>query len=254
MRLTILTPLIFSALLAQPQEARQELNLGVSAYKDARYPEAIEHFSNAAQLDPNFVAAHLYLGTAYMQQYIPGSESPDNQKMAQFALDAFRRALNLDAQNETAISSVASLYYQQKKFSESADWYKRATAVNPNNKEAWYTLGVIAWSQFYPAYAQARARLGMKPEDPGPLRDQAARQNLTTAYGAMIDEGLRNLEKALSLDPEYDDAMAYMNLLVRERADMDETQAEYQSDIKTADEWVRKALDTKKRKAERPRP
>ena len=94
----------------------------------------------------------------------------------------------------------------------------------------------------------------MKPEDPGPLPDRSSRQNLTAAYGAMIEEGLRNLERALTLDPEYDDAMAYMNLLVRERADMDETQAEYQNDIKTADEWVRKALDTKKRKAERPRP
>jgi tetratricopeptide (TPR) repeat protein len=254
MRLTILTLLIFPLLLAQPLESRQELNLGVSAYKNAQYQEAIEHFSNAAKLDPNFTTAHLYLGTAYMQQYIPGAESPDNQKMAQLALDAFRRALNLEAQNEIAISSVASLYYQQKKFSEAADWYKRATAVNPNNKQAWYTLGVIAWSQFYPAYGQARAKLGMKPEDPGPLRDPQARQDLKAAYGAMIDDGIRNLEKALSLDPEYDDAMAYMNLLVRERADMDETQAEFQNDIKTADEWVRKALDTKKRKAERPRP
>ena len=81
----------------------------------------------------------------------------------------------------------------------------------------------------------------MKPEDPGPLRDAQARQDLKAAYGAMIDEGLRNLEKAISLDPEYDDAMAYMNLLVRERADMDETQAEYQNDIKIADDWVQKS-------------
>src|SRR4030095_9727418 len=125
MRLTILTLLIFPAVLAQPQESRQELNLGVRSFKNAQYQQAIEHFSNAAKLDPKFATAYLYLGTAYMQQYIPSVESPDNQKIAGLAMDAFRGALNLEAENEIAIFSIASLYYQQKKFTEAADWYKR---------------------------------------------------------------------------------------------------------------------------------
>jgi protein TonB len=44
--------------------------------------------------------------------------------------------------------------------------------------------------------------------------------------------------------------MAYMNLLIRERAGLRDTPAEYQRDIAAADEWVGKALAVKKQQAE----
>ena len=67
----------------------------------------------------------------------------------------------------------------------------------------------------------------------------------------MIDGGLQALDKALQIDPEYDDAMAYENLLIRERADLADTKEEYEKQIKIADDWVQKALATKKIKAEK---
>jgi protein TonB len=42
--------------------------------------------------------------------------------------------------------------------------------------------------------------------------------------------------------------MAYMNLLHRLRADMQDGADEYRRDIQSADEWVRKALQTKQQK------
>ena len=66
----------------------------------------------------------------------------------------------------------------------------------------------------------------------------------------IIEEGLEALEQALAIDQDYDDAMAYVNLLYRERADFAETKAEYDEYLDQADEWVQKALDTRKRKAE----
>ena len=58
-----------------------------------------------------------------------------------------------------------------------------------------------------------------------------------------------NLNKALEIDKEYEDAMSYLNLLIRERADLDESAEDYKKDVETADGWVQKALDTKKMKA-----
>jgi hypothetical protein len=55
----------------------------------------------------------------------------------------------------------------------------------------------------------------------------------------------------LEIDKEYDDAMAYMNLLIRYRADLLNTPEEYRQAIEVADDWVQKALATKKMKAER---
>ena len=66
----------------------------------------------------------------------------------------------------------------------------------------------------------ARAKLGMKPEDPGPIKDKKLKEELKAKWGAVVDGGIKNLEKALEIDQEYDDAMAYMNLLYRERADL----------------------------------
>ena len=44
--------------------------------------------------------------------------------------------------------------------------------------------------------------------------------------------------------------MAYENLLVRERADLTDSQEDYEQHTKIADDWVQKALVKKKEKAD----
>jgi hypothetical protein len=123
--------------------------------------------------------------------------------------------------------------------------------VEPTNKEAYYSLGVITWAKWYPELMSARAKLGMKPEDPGPIKDNKVREELKAKWSPVVEEGIGNLKKALEIDPEYDDAMAYVNLLTRERADLADSKEVYAKDIQEADNWVQKALETKKIKAER---
>jgi tetratricopeptide (TPR) repeat protein len=136
-----------------------------------------------------------------------------------------------------------------KKLDEAKDWYVKLIQADPQNKEAYYSLGVIDWLKWYPKLMSARAEMGMKPEDPGPLKDKKVKEQLKEQYGAMIQDGLTNLKKALDIDPNYDDAMAYMNLLIRERADLADTPEEYKAQVAEADTWVQKALETKKQKA-----
>lgn len=243
-------------------EARDNLNKGVQAFKGAKYGEAVEFFKTAIELDPEYPTARLYLATAYMSQYIPGAESPENLAYAKNALDNFQLVLEADPTNSTAVESIASLYYLQAqgtpkledkitRLGEAEKWYKRLTEVEPSRKEAWYSLGVIAWAKWYPAWMDARNKAGMKPEAPGPLKDKKTREELSAKYLDMINEGIKNLEKSLELDAEYDDAMAYMNLLIRERADLAENQAGHDADIDSANMWIQKALETRKIKAER---
>jgi len=243
-------------------EARDNLNKGVAAFKAAKYPDAVEFFTRAVDLDPNFATARLYLATAYMNQYIPGAESPENVAYANNALANFQKVLDADPKNATAVASIASLYYLESqgtsKLEDKLDrlekarvWYQKLTEVYPSNKEAYYSLGVIAWAKWYPDWNSARSKAGMKPDAPGPLKDKKAREELKDKDGAMLDEALKNLQKALDLDKEYDDAMAYVNLLYRERADLADSAAEYKRDVDLADEYIQKALDTRKIKAER---
>jgi tetratricopeptide (TPR) repeat protein len=242
-------------------KSRDRLNKGVQAYKSARYQEAIDNFKTAIELDPTNPNARLYLATAYMTQWIPGADSPENRQLADQARKEFKEVLQRDPNDRVALASLASLAFNEagplqgdektKKLDEAREWNLKLIKADPQNKEAYYSLGVIAWSKWYPALGKARADLGMKPEDPGPIKDKKVRQELTEKYGAVIQEGIDNLQKALNIDPEYDDAMAYMNLLIRERADLADTPQEYKQQVEIADNWVQKALDTKKKKAAR---
>jgi tetratricopeptide (TPR) repeat protein len=240
--------------------SRDNLNKGVQAYKNAKYADAVEFFKQSVALDPANTNGRLYLATAYMSQYIPGAESPENLQFAKSAKEEFMRVLSTDANDKTALASLASLSYNEatgmpdldaklKKLDESKEWYLKLIAADPQNKEAFYTLGVIDWLKWYPVYQTAKAKLGMKPEEPGPIKDKSVKAELKEKYSATIEDGIKNLEKALAIDPNYDDAMAYMNLLIRERADLSDAEDEYKKDIATADTWVQKALDTKKMKA-----
>jgi tetratricopeptide (TPR) repeat protein len=254
--------LAFTATGCKKLQARDNLNKGVQAFKNAKYPEAVEFFKQAIELDPTFPTARLYLATAYMSQYIPGAESPENVAYAKSAMEQFNLVLETLPNDATAIESMASLHYSQaqgapgldeklKRLDEAATWYKRLTTVDPNKKEAYYSQGVIVWAKWYPALMAARAKLGMKPDDEGPIKDKKVKAELKDKYAALVEDGIKHLEKALEIDKEYDDAMAYLNLLIRERADLAETAEEYRKDIEIADNWVQKALETKKIKAER---
>jgi tetratricopeptide (TPR) repeat protein len=238
------------AAMALAQNSRDFLNQGVTAFKNSQYPEAVQLFQKAVDADPAFVTARLYLATAYMQQYVPGQDSAENRALAQSALREFNRVLELDPVNQVATASIASLYLNQKQWDQARQWYVKLTEMNPANAEAYYSMGFIAWSQWYPDYTDTRKQMTMRPQDPGPLPDGSLKTALKTKYLPILAQGIQDLEKALELNPQYDDAMAYMNLLIRERADLFDNQDEYQREIKIADEWVQKALATKKQKAQ----
>ncbi|MBX5496271.1 MAG: tetratricopeptide repeat protein [Bryobacteraceae bacterium] len=246
----------------QKLKARDHLNKGVSSFKNGKYQDAIDHFQAAVQLDPSYPTARLYLATAYMNQYIPGAQSEENLRMSKAAMENFLKVLEQEPNNTVALASLASLHYSEaqgivdldaklRKLDEAKEWYQKLASADPQNKEAYYSLGVIVWAKWYPALMAERAKLGMKPEEPGPLKDKKVRDELKAKYGTLIEEGIRNLEKALEIDQEYDDAMAYLNLLIRERADLADSPEQYKKEVEIADNWVSKALETKKIKAAR---
>ncbi len=238
--------------------ARNALNKGVQAFSTGDFVRAGNLFEEASDLDPDLTPARVYLAYSTMMQYTPGAEYPENIAIAEKALEGFQGVLEDDPGNSTALQSIASLYFQMKRMEESKDWHHKVLEAVPDYKESYYTIGVICWTQSYEPRLQLRADLGMQQEDPGPI-SVARRLNRNQREGLaevaeevvpIIEEGLEALELALAIDQDYDDAMAYVNLLYRERADFAETKAEYDGYLDQADEWVQKALDTRKRKAE----
>jgi len=230
--------------------ARDHLNKGVQAFKSTHYEDAINHFQKAIELDPSLINARLYLATAYATQYVPGVPDPDNDKNGQNAIEQYKLVLQQQPDNVNSIKGIAYLYLQMKKFDDAKEYYRKAIAADPNDPEPYYSVAVIDWTATYQPRMEERAKLGLKPDQP--LADKKVCHMLLEKNSDAIKDGIDMLDKALKIRPDYDDAMAYMNLLYRERADLqcDDPSARAE-DLKTADEWVDKTMATKKAKAEK---
>src|SRR6516164_8742151 len=85
-------------------QARDNLNKGVRAFRDAHYDNAVKYFQQAVQLDPDLTTAEIYLGTAYAQQYVPSGRGEENSKYAQMAIQTFEHVLSGDPNNVNAIA------------------------------------------------------------------------------------------------------------------------------------------------------
>jgi len=236
-------------------KARDQLNKGVKSFKDSKFEQAIDHFQQAVALDPKLINARLYLATAYTQQYIPGIETPDNIRNAEQAIDTYKQVLEAEPKNINSIKGIAYLYLQMKKFPEAKEYNKKASEADPNDPEPYYSVAVIDWTLTYVPRQEERNKLGLKPDssaEPLPVKDKKVCAMLREKNNANIQEGIDNLNKALQLRPDYDDAMAYMNLMYRERADVQcDDAAARTADLKTADDWVDKTMAIKKEKAEK---
>ncbi|HEY1757196.1 MAG TPA: hypothetical protein VGG72_17615 [Bryobacteraceae bacterium] len=240
-------------------KSRDQQNQGVHDFAAAKYNDAIEHFKQAAELDPTNPTPRKYLATSYFAQWIPGADSAQNLEYAARAREEFGKVLAQNPKDPEALGYLSSMAYQEAlplppeqkvaKFNEAADWNRKLIEADPTNKTAYYTLGVIAYDKWHPQLVLAELHLNMKPEDPGPLKDKKVREELMKDYGGLLDDGIANLQKALDIDKDYADAMAYMNLLIREKAYLADDKAEYEKEVNTANDWLQKTLDTKKANA-----
>jgi tetratricopeptide (TPR) repeat protein len=225
------------------------LNKGVQAYKNSKFPEAVTFFQTAVQLEPPTrnpsVSGDRIHEPVHSRRGIAGKRPHGRER-----LQGIPGSLTLDPKDETAAAYIAKLYFDQKKLDQAAEGTE-ADRRQSAKQGSLLHLGVIAWTQWLLPDREARNKMNMKPEDPGPLKDKKVRDELRAKWRPILDEGVANAQKALDIDKEYDDAMAYMNLLVRYRADLDETTEEYKKDNDEADAWVQKTLATKKMKAER---
>jgi tetratricopeptide (TPR) repeat protein len=246
-------------------KARDLLNKGVGAFKNGQYDAAVEDFKQAKDLDPTLLNARLYLATAYASQYIPGAPSEQNKNIGKQAIAEFKEILQTNPDNLSAIDGIGSILFQMagtpydpKLFEESKTYHQKHIQLKPEDPEPYYWIGVIDWTLAFRAngemrkdYNEKNIRKQVKDTDPLPA---AIRGDYLSKYGSLIDEGVTDLQKAISLRPDYDDAMAYLNLLYRRKADTVESADERASLQKQADDLVDKVKEVKQRRASQPAP
>jgi len=233
--------------------ARDQLNKGVDAYKAAKYEEAIGHFQKATELDPSLPMAKSYLATALAQNVVPGLTTPDNLKNAQQAISIFQEVLAKEPDDVNSLKQIAGIYFSIKNFDEAKDYQKKVLAVDPKDPEAAYTVGVIDWTLAHENTLKALAAAGQNDDGEGNTKaPKKVLEQIKEENTPLVNEALQYLNQALANRANYDEAMSYMNLVYRRKADIDYTDpATVKADVASAKEWSSKAMGTRKENEEK---
>lgn len=221
---------LLSAVSCQQLNARMEIREGNDAYVKEEYDKALTHYTKARQIEPTrFPDLDRLIGYSRVGLYVPEDNSPANVKHADAAVVELRKYLkkrpeddiardalinlylNADRTTEAinyfrewlvshpadldAVRSIATLYAKQGNFNESLNWYEKITLLDPRNPEAFYTFGVVCYEKV----------AKNPPADPAEKI-------------AIIEKGKAALGKATQMNPEYFEALVYLNLLYRQEA------------------------------------
>ena len=234
-------------------EARNELNHGVEAYKTQRYEEAIGHFQKATQLDPKLPMAKTYLATALAQSVVPGLDTPENLKTANQAISIFEEVLAKDPSDVNSLKQIGGIYYSIKKLDDAKAWQKKVLAVDPKDPEAAYWIGMIDFTEAHQNILKVLGPAGITDDGAGNAKaPKKVMDPIKTENGPLVEEGLQYLNQAVANRPNYDDAMAYLNLLYRRKADVDYgDETARKEDVAMADQWRTKAMGTRKANEEK---
>jgi Tfp pilus assembly protein PilF len=228
--------------------ARDQLNKGVEAYKGAHYEEAINHFQRATQLDPSLPMAKSYLATALAQNVVPGLDTKENITTAQQAIDMFNDVLAKDPHDVNSMKQIAGIDFSIKRLDEAKKWQKQVLQEDPKDPEAAYTIGVIDWMQAHQNILNALSPAGLNDDGEGNAKaPKKIMEPLKEQNTTLVEEAMQYLNQAIANRPNYDDAMAYMNLIYRRKADLDwGNTAAQKADLAKAEDWRTKAMGVRK--------
>ena len=229
-------------------KARDQLVKGVQEFKAGHYETAIGHFQQSIELDPSYTPAKTYLATAYSYQVQPNNNTPQNLVVAQKALDGFNEVLAKDPNDVDALRQLASIHRNIMQFDQSRLDELKVIQLDPKDSEANYSVGVIDF-QKADKNASDLLKANKITDDlkgnakvPPKVCQQLAQEN-----SALIDSSMQYLNRAVDINPNYDDAMQYLNLDWRRKADIEcGNDAARKADIAKADDWVQRAMGARK--------
>ncbi len=231
-------------------KARDQLVKGVQSFKAGHFEDAVDHFQNSINLDPTYDTARLDLAAAYSSQVVPNMTTPENLKVANEALNQFNIVLEKNPHDIIALRQIASIHRSIQQFDQARLDELKVISEAPNDDQAYYTIGVLDWTKAYKNAVGILKENNPALQDDGlgnAKMDKATCAKMKTTNADVVKTAMDALDKAIQINPTYDDAMQYMNLAYRRKADVDcPDDAARKADIAKADDWVLKATGARK--------
>jgi tetratricopeptide (TPR) repeat protein len=229
--------------------ASNQVDEGVQAFRQAHYDEAIAHFEQAVAFDPDLAVARMYLAATYLQVFEPGVDTPENVVLATRALEQYSEVLRSNPSDVESLKGFAYLKLQLNEFDGAKEAYAKAIGLNPADPELLYAAAVANWSNANGGIAAEKAKLDAETEYSLIVSEGCS--DVRTRFLPDIDSGIAMLNKAISLRKDYVDALTYMDMLYRLRAELEcGSKKNFKADIKQSNEWADRAAAARKKQAE----
>jgi tetratricopeptide (TPR) repeat protein len=241
--------------------AKSQLNDGAQAYRARNYPEAQEHFQKALELNPEQKNARLFIARSIHAQYKPGVEQEANVAKAREAIKAYQDVLNNEPNNDDAYNAVVYLFRMIKDEQSERNWLmQRAnleTAPPDKRSQALTVLASKNWQCSYNITEQAENKAAVTKGDKTVVEYRKPKQqrDYDEAMKCVAD-GLQLADKAISLDPNSEQAWSFKTNLLLERvklAKMDGKESDaagYQKQADAAQQRTSQLNEENKRKRE----
>lgn len=161
--------------------------------------KAIAEFQQAVDRDPNYALGYVGMADCYLvlEEYA-GTSATETLPKAQAAVD---RALQIDASLAEAHASRAFLFYNQWKWDEADEEFRRAIDLNPKypTTHHWYSIYLRARARHADGLREMKLAYEHDPLSPN------IGQNLATMYllNNDFDSALSRYQKVIELDPNF---------------------------------------------------
>lgn len=243
-------------------------------YKEGKFEDAAKKFEEALRINPYRAVNYKHLGYCYWNLIEPGSLQPKDMEYTRKALDAFQKYLEFEKGDDSVQNYIINLYINQNLLDEGIKFYENALKESPNDVRIMNTLMMMYKQKgdFQKSVSFAIKMADQKPTEPGGYITVGAlcwdrsrgREDSLDDREKIVDIGMKNIDKALSLDPNNISALVYKGLLYRQLKEIAEFRAIDEKDrrkkkelenlakeyLAKADEMRNKALELKKKEKE----
>jgi len=219
--------------------AKNELNEAAKAYKEGHFEQAEQHAKRALDLDPTNKTAPIFIARIVHQQYKPGVDQPDNVQKARDAIEAYKRVLETDPENDEAFKAVSVLYSAVKDEENLRAWItKRATdstKTDAKRAEAYAILAGKDWDCSFKITEQPEVKVTAAEGKVNYQKPQAPKD--FEMIQRCVTRGLEEAETAIKFDSNNESAWAYKTNLLIEAAKI----AKMNNDANNAAQYERQA-------------
>jgi len=228
------------------------------------YTQAMESLK---QVDPSRPERATMLavanGMACQTHGAVSEQDPSADAQCAMAKQFFTQVLSHSPHDGLALSWLGALSFHESwgtqrparfaKLDEVRGYFTTLLVAHPD-EPAWraeseYWLGVTAWTASYWRNQDARAdynrnsQIALQGNDPLP---EAVRIELARQCGDMVNKGIEGLQKRVDQQGKDVYSLAYLNLLLRRRADLQENGEMRAKDLRMADQLVNRIKELQK--------